>query len=130
MLYRVPPRPLRVTREKRNNTLHSQLAGFNEPPPTQVLAPGHDQDLFDPRFSVANLQLDGGDGGAPRRQQVTRRRRNHQQNQNQFNNAAGLKLLVVGLNECYARAAFQFLVPLEVSARYFVGTAFTDLSLF
>ena len=29
-------------------------------------------------------------------------------------NMVGLKLLLVGNNDCYARAAFQFLVPLEV----------------
>ena len=92
-------------------------AGYGQPAPATVLAPGHDQGLFDPQYAVASLQR----GGAvvippPRGGRGRGGRRGGGRGRRQHNNAAGLKLLLVGVNECFARAAVQFLVPLEVGA--------------
>ena len=113
-LYTVQPRPQRATKDSRRNTLGSLYAGYGEAGPDLPLAPGHDQGLFDPQYSLASLRQ-GGWVVPPAR--ASRRNNRGQQNQNQQNNVAGLKLLLVGINECYARAAVQFLVPLEVSGQ-------------
>ena len=116
-LHTVQPPPQRATKDSRVNTLGSLYAGYGQPGPAAPLVPGHDQELFDPQYSVASLRR----GGVVIPQPAGRRNRGQQnQNQNQqHNNAAGLKLLLVGVNECYARAAFQFLVPLEVIIKLF-----------
>ena len=107
-LYTVPPQPQRAFKDSRVNTMGSLCDGYGQPGPATPLAPGHDQQLFDPMYSVAGLRQGGGVVPPPQP-----RNNRGQQNQQQV---AGLKLLLVGANECFARAAFQFLVPLEVGA--------------
>ena len=115
-LHVVPARPQRSTQDSRLNTMTSLCASYGQPDPATPLAPGHDQQLFDPQFSVASLRQGGWVVPAPRH---TPRNNRGQQNENQqHNNIAGLKLLLVGRNECYARAAVQFMVPLEVSHEF------------
>jgi len=60
MLYQVPPRPCRATKDSRWNTTNSFIDGYNLPAPTTPLAPGHDQALFDHQYGVANLRQGGG----------------------------------------------------------------------
>ena len=99
---------------------------YGQADPAVPLAPGHDQQLFDPQYSLASIRQGGWVVPPPARNN----RGQHNQNLNQHNNIAGLKLLLVGRNECYARAALQFLVPLEVIAQLIVCPSLTDWLLF
>jgi hypothetical protein len=107
-LWRMPNRPARATKQTRATTL-SLLQGLGQPWVAGALAPGHDQADFDPQHGVANLRT-----GAAANIVVQRRARQQQQQQNNALVVPGLKLLVIGANECFARAAFHFLVQLEV----------------
>ena len=108
-LYWVPPQPLRATRDTRRNTMGSLLEGYNQPLPTTPLSPGHDQDLFDPQYGVANLQRAGGDGMAPRGG------RGRAGSGRQLNNQIpAVSIMFNGNSCCFAVAAFLFLVAAEV----------------
>ena len=54
--YRMPSRPQRSTKNSRINTLGSLYAGNGQPNPSTPLAPGHDQGLFNPHFSVESVR--------------------------------------------------------------------------
>ena len=125
-LYTVPPRQPRATKDSRVNTMGSLWDSYGQADPAVPLAPGHDQQLFDPQYSLASIRQGGWVVPPPARNN----RGQHNQNLNQHNNIAGLKLLLVGRNECYARAALQFLVPLEVIAQLIVCPSLTDWLLF
>lgn len=117
----MPSRPQRSTKNSRINTLGSLYVGNGQPNPSTLLAPGHDQGLFNPHFSVESVRQ--GRVLMSPMQPAMRIHREHQQqyiqqeNTSQHNTIAGLKLLLVGTNDCYARTTFQFLVPLEVRSQ-------------
>jgi hypothetical protein len=109
-LWRMPNRPARATKQTRTNTLGSLEQDLGQPWVAGALAPGHDQAEFDPQYGVTNLQTGA---AATLVVQLRARAQNLLQQQNLLQ-VPGIKLLVIGNNECFARAAFHFLAQLEV----------------
>ena len=73
------------------------------------LAPGHDIDLFDPRYRAANLT-----GAAIASTAIVRtgdRGRNQNQNQNNNNQAGAPSAMLNGANCCYGGASFLMVAP-------------------
>jgi hypothetical protein len=108
-LWTMPNRPAPSTKPTRHNTVGSLMQTLGQPWVPGTLAPGHDQAEFDPQNGVASLRA-----GAAANMVVQRRARQQQQQQNNPLVVPGIKLLIIGGNECFARAAFHFLAQIEV----------------
>ena len=109
ILYRVPPRPERATKDTRANTVGGLLAGFTHTSGSESLPAGHDQDLFDPEYNAGNLQQG---------MEIVRRQPYHENNRmmRQADHLVhGPSIMLNGPNACFAAAGFLFLVAIEVT---------------
>ena len=106
-LYQVQAAPQRAFPDTRVNTLGSLLEGYGQPLPATPLAPGHDQDLFDPQHRAANLT------GSAVVVNTTRNGRGGRAGQQQQQLGAPSGMLN-GPNYCFAGAGLLVLLQGEV----------------
>ena len=99
--------PQRAFPDTRVNTLGSLLEGYGQPLPATPLAPGHDQDLFDPQHRAANLT------GSAVVVNTTRNGRGGRAGQQQQQLGAPSGMLN-GPNYCFAGAGLLVLIQGEV----------------